>query len=120
MFVRQTSPHGTKQSKSVSCLVWINRERQSVVRPAVQRIRVLQLCFNLDSDGVKQQVEPFTHILLRGIFIIFICLYPLTARFGVSLTILDGHEGFVVWILKSLQYKHDSLHEHLLKTEDSS
>lgn len=53
MFVWQTSPQGKKQSKSVSCLVWINRERQSVMRPAVQRIRVLQLCFNLDSDGVK-------------------------------------------------------------------
>lgn len=89
------------------------------MRPAVQRIRVLQLCFNLDSDRVKQQVEPFTHIL-RRIFITFICLYPLTARFGVSLTILDGHKSFVVWILKSLQYKQDSLHERLLKTEDSS
>lgn len=90
------------------------------MRPAVQRIRVLQLCFNLDSDGVKQQVEHYPYILPRRIFITFICLYPLTARFGVSLTILDGHESFVVWILKSLQYKHDSLHERLLKTEDSS
>jgi len=45
------------------------------MRPAVQRIGVLQLCFNLDSDGVKQQDEPSTHILLRGVFITFICLY---------------------------------------------
>lgn len=31
------------------------------MRPAVQRIRVLQLCFNLDSDGVKPQVEPYPY-----------------------------------------------------------